>query len=70
MILGIIFILANVIGASFNFYLGANGSEQMENLKSDSIFLWTLIHFPFYVMTEYIPTIAFGIVMRKYGELI
>jgi membrane protein YqaA with SNARE-associated domain len=70
LILGIIFIVANIIGGSFNFYLGNDGSDRMESLKEESIALWTLIYLPYYIATEYIPALGFALVMRKYGELV
>jgi hypothetical protein len=69
MLLGIIFILANVMAASMNFYLGSGGVNGIMKIKLDNVAVWTIIFVPYYLFTEYIPAIAFAIVMDKYNEI-
>ena len=67
MLLGVVFIIANVIAASMNFYLGSGGTDDIESLKENSIGVWCIIYLPYYTVTEYIPACTFAFVVFKYG---
>ena len=69
MFLGILFICANIIAGSMNFYLGSGKIDTVDELKRDNVTVWSLIFVPFFVVTEYIPAIAFAFVMQKYSEI-
>lgn len=69
MLLGIFFIFANVIAGSMNFYLGSGNIETIDNLKADNITIWILIFIPYFLLTEYLPAVAFAFVMQKYSEI-
>jgi hypothetical protein len=69
LLLGIIFILANVMAASMNFYLGSGGIIDVDDLKKSSVAIWSIIFVPFYCVTEYVPAIAFAVIMEKYDEI-
>jgi len=67
--LGIVFIIANVLAGGLNFYLGTGGWVPIEDLKArKGPLLWDLIFIPFYLITEFAPSVVFAIVMQKYGE--
>lgn len=66
--LGVVFIIANVLAGSLNFYLGTGGWLPMQDLKVKSPLLWDLIFLPYYLITEFIPSVVFAVVMQKYGE--
>lgn len=66
--LGIVFIIANVMAGSLNFYLGSGGYDPITSLKTTNEVLWAMIFIPFFIITEFVPAITFAIVMEKYGE--
>ncbi len=66
--LGIVFIIANVLAGGLNFYLGTGGWQPIQDLKSRSPVLWDMIFIPFYIITEFAPSVVFAVVMDKYGE--
>lgn len=66
--LGIVFILANVMAGSVNFYLGSGGYEPISNLKAKNELLWAMIFIPFFIITEFLPAVVFAVVMDKYSE--
>ena len=66
--LGVVFIIANVLAGSLNFYLGTGGWLPMQDLKMKNPLLWDLIFLPYYLITEFIPSVVFAVVMQKYGE--
>ena len=67
-VLGVVFIVANVLAGSLNFYLGSGGWANVVKLKHDSMFEWCLLFIPYYSITEFAPGVIFGIVMQKYWE--
>ena len=67
-VLGVVFIAANILAGGLNFYLGSGGWNAVFDLKRDNILLWSLMFIPYYIATEFIPSITFAIVMQKYGE--
>ena len=40
----------------------------MQDLKMKNTLLWDLIFLPYYLITEFIPSVVFAVVMQKYGE--
>ena len=66
--LGVVFIFANVIAGSLNFYLGSGGWQPVYSLKERSIVIWSLIFVPYYIATEFVPAIVFAVVMTRYAE--
>ena len=62
-ILGIIFIIANIVAGSLNFYLGSGGCEKIDSIKEKSILIWSLIFVPYYVITEFTPAIVYALAM-------
>lgn len=65
--LGIVFILANVMAGTLNFYLGSGGYESVKEMKVKNEVLWGMLFIPFFILTEFLPAIVFAVVMDKYG---
>lgn len=63
MLLGIFFIFANIIAGSMNFYLGSGYASNVDDLKRDNIAVWSIIFVPFFIVTEFVPAVAFAFVM-------
>lgn len=68
-VLGVIFIVGNILAGSLNFYLGSGGWQAVQDLKQNNIFAWCLLFVPYYTITEFAPAIIFGLVMQKYGQV-
>jgi hypothetical protein len=68
-ILGIIFIIANVLSGAVNFYIGSGGWLTLFNLKCNHVVIWCVLFIPYYIITEFAPAIAFAFVMLKYHEI-
>lgn len=66
--LGVVFIIANVMAGSLNFYLGSGGYESVRNMKYQNETMWSLIFIPFFIFTEFAPACVFAVVMDKYRE--
>jgi hypothetical protein len=66
LILGMIFMFANMIQFCMNFYLGSGGIITVEDLGAGT---WSAIFVPFYIFTEVVPAVTFAYVCFKYGEL-
>lgn len=66
--LGLVFVIANVIAGSVNFYMGSGGYQGIMDMKVKNELMWALIFVPFYILTEFLPAIVFAIVMEKYRE--
>ena len=67
--LGLMLLISNMTAAGMNFYFGIQGTQRFDDMKEEAFFLWTIIFFPFYCMTEFLPAIAFAISMKIQGEL-
>ena len=65
-VLGIVFIVANVLSGSINFVIGSKGFYSIQQWKKDNLFLWCLCFIPFYALTEFLPACTFALVMHKY----
>ena len=65
-ILGVVFIIANVVSGGVNFYVGSGGWESIFDIKCNSQFVWCILFIPYYMLTEFAPAITFAIVMQKY----
>jgi hypothetical protein len=70
MVVGIIFLVSNIISAGVNFYLGTNGVWNLMDFKQGNPAIWSLIFVPYYILTEYIPALAFGIAIFRYDEVV
>ena len=68
-ILGVAFIIANLLAGGLNFYMGSGGWIDVVQLKVSSPAEWAMLMVPYYAITEWAPGIIFGIVMAKYGEI-
>lgn len=66
--LGLVFVIANVVAGSVNFYMGSGGYQGIMDMKVKNELMWSLIFVPFYILTEFLPAIVFAIVMEKYRE--
>ena len=65
-ILGVVFIIANVVSGGVNFYIGSGGWQDIFDFKCTSPFVWCILFIPYYIITEFAPAITFAIVMQKY----
>jgi hypothetical protein len=65
-ILGVVFIIANVVSGGVNFYIGSGGWEGIFEIKCTNQFVWCILFIPYYIITEFAPAITFAIVMQKY----
>ena len=68
-ILGVVFIVANVLSGAVNFYVGSGGWETLFKLKCTHVVVWCILFIPYYVITEFAPAVAFAFVMHKYYEV-
>ena len=67
--LGIVFILANVLAGSLNFYMGTgDGYAAIRDMKQHNEIMWSMVFIPFYIITEFVPACIFAVVMDKYRE--
>lgn len=62
-ILGVVFIVANLLSGGVNFYVGSGGWQTLFNLKCQHTFVWCILFIPYYIVTEFAPAIAFAFVM-------
>jgi hypothetical protein len=67
-LLGIVFIVSNVLAGSVNFYLGSGGWQSVKDLKETRNSIWSILFVPYYILTEFLPSVVFAIVMEKYGQ--
>jgi hypothetical protein len=66
--LGIVFIVSNVLAGGVNFYLGSGGWYPVKDLKDNKNSIWSILFIPYYILTEFLPSIVFAVVMEKYGQ--
>lgn len=70
MALGVTILIADLLIASYNFYLGSDGSyTNIKALKQDQPGIWALIFIPYYTITEFVPAIGFAFVQARYARL-
>jgi hypothetical protein len=69
LLVGIVFIGANILACAMYFYIGYGGLTNVIYLKENNQSIWIIIFLPYYILTEFLPAFVYTYALYKYGDL-